>query len=185
MRPNHSTSSSLSRGGAATLFACSVVINIALAGLAVGWRPPGPACAPNLRPSAWLRQPASEVSDLRGRVVLIAFFGPCHEGADELVGHLTELDSHYGRVGLQVIGVCLPDGDVEADRGAIARLNPDPAFPVAIDAELACARQYGIQTSPTLVAIDRKGHIRHLFEGSGRWDDIDETLWTLLGEPVP
>ena len=185
MQPDRSTDRSLSRRGAAVAFACAVAANLAVAGLVVGWRAPASAPAPALSPSAWLRQPGPNAAALRDSVTLIAFLRPGDQGAGALVSRLTAWHHRYHGAGLQVVGVCLVDPGATVDRGVVGALfGRDPAFPVAIDTELACARGYGVRTSPALVAVDRSGRIRSVFDQAGRWDDVQPTLSALLAEPA-
>lgn len=185
MQPSHSKNRSLSRRGAAVVFASALVTNLAVAGLVAGWRAASDAPAPELRPAAWAGPPAPSMTALRGSVVLVAFFRPGDEGADELLDRLTAWDNDYRDLGLQVIGVCLPDPGAESDRDAIrSRLGRDLPFPVAIDAQLTCAQAYGIRSSPALAAADRGGRLRGVFGGAGHSNDVQATLSALLAEPT-
>jgi len=185
-QPGYSTDHSLSRRWTAVVFAVAVIINLVLAGLAVGWRAHGYRLAPALTPSAWVGEAAPSMPELRGRAVLVAFFRCRDEDAAWLLNRLAAWDSHYGRVGLQVIAVHLPEVDLDRDRRSIAALvGRHPSFPIAMDGDLTCARRYGVQTSPVLVIVDRQGRIRHLFEEVTRSGDVEQALWALLAEGAP
>jgi hypothetical protein len=83
-----------------------------------------------------------------------------------------------------VIGNHYPEFAYEADidnlKEAIVRL--DVPYPVAQDNDRKTWGAYGIHYWPTLVLIDKRGHIRFQHIGEGRYDEIERAIQTLLDE---
>ena len=132
--------------------------------------------APELRDiAAWKNGPPLKLADLKGKCVLLEFWGywcgPCVYGMPETF----KLYDQYGKQGLVVIGVHvdLRNGKVDSVEALDATLadtrkklwhGRDLPFPVAItrhaDKERAIVvDDYGIQGFPTMLLIDRRGNL--------------------------
>ncbi|KPJ63220.1 hypothetical protein AMK68_04100 [candidate division KD3-62 bacterium DG_56] len=123
------------------------------------------------------------MAELRGSVVLVAFFRCRDEDARWMLNRLAAWDSHYRRVGLRVIAVHLREAELDNDRDAVTALvGSHPPFPIAMDSDLTCARRYAIRTSPALVIVGRQGRIRQAFEEVTHSGDVERALYGLLAE---
>jgi thiol-disulfide isomerase/thioredoxin len=132
--------------------------------------------APELRDvAAWKNGPPLKLAALKGKCVLLEFWGywcgPCIHRMPETF----KLFDQYGKQGLVVIGVHVdfPDGKVDSVEKLDANLvetrkkrwhGRDVPFPVAITRHLdekgaAVADDYGIHAYPTLLLIDRRGSL--------------------------
>jgi peroxiredoxin len=140
-----------------------LLLLVALTGLAG----PAGAAAPAYR---YLGQPAPDfalrsaqgpnlrLSEYRGEVVLLAFFGSrCGQCGPQL-SSLSRLVETYRPAGLTAIAVNVDD-DQDAAREFIAAHQM--GVPMLLDPSKSVARQYRVDNLPMLLIIDRGGSIRH------------------------
>ncbi len=146
--------------------------------------------APELqRIAAWKNGGPVRLADLRGKVVVLDFWGhwcgPCLRAMPALMA----LHDQFGDRGLVVIAV--HDGSVKSiaeldERIATARqrqwFGRDLPFLVALDGDGATTAAFGITTFPTSLLIDRDGNVvRQLDNGPGVLEDNEAELSKLLG----
>jgi alkyl hydroperoxide reductase subunit AhpC len=90
----------------------------------------------------------------------------------------------YEEQGLVVIGVHYPEFQHEADlenlKDAIRRLNVP--YPVVQDNHGLMWSDYKVRYWPTLILIDKQGHIRYEHIGEGRYAEIEAAIQLLLNE---
>jgi peroxiredoxin len=120
---------------------------------------------------------------LRGRVVLLNFWGiacpPCRIEMPEL----EKIHRRYAGRGLAVVGIeemhATPD---EARRFAAAI---GVRYPLALDPEERIGRLYRLEAHPTTVLIDRQGRVAWINAGYLRGDEreIDQALREALALP--
>lgn len=157
---------------------------------------------------AWKNSDPLKLSELKGRVVVLEFFGywcyPCVSRMPEVF----EMYDKYREKGLTVIGIHIDLGDDETEKVDSREIlderlqqsrkalwnGRDIPFPVAMvrgnrtpygpgiqgGARGATAARYGIMFFPSQVLIDRQGHV------VGEFDPSDENiarLETLLAKP--
>jgi hypothetical protein len=86
--------------------------------------------------------------------------------------------------GLVVIGIHYPEFPYEADLGnliaAVDRL--DVPYAVVQDNQGLAWSAYHVRYWPTLVLIDKHGHIRFQHIGEGRYEEIEQAIQFLLEE---
>ncbi|HZS50407.1 MAG TPA: redoxin domain-containing protein [Bryobacterales bacterium] len=165
------------------------------------------AAAPRLALERWVNSSPLEIANLRGRVVLIRWWTDTCPFCAATAPALQKLQTKYGGLGLQVIGVFHPkpagDWSVERVREGAKRLNMN--FPVALDADWKALHRWWLdqrERSATSVSfvIDKRGIIRYVHpgvefheaaagEGPGhdachaQFHDIEQTIIRLLAEP--
>ena len=104
-----------------------------------------------------------------------------------MIPSLREWNRQYADQGLVIIGNHYPEFDYEADldnlKSAVKRL--DVQYAVAQDNERATWDAYGIRYWPTLIVIDKRGHIRYRHIGEGRYEETEAAIVSLLGEEYP
>ena len=150
---------------------------------------------PGLPPIAETRKPAPEfalpglhgetvrLSDYRGKVVLVNFWGtwcePCKEETPALAAVYRKLQDQ----GLVIIGVDLrnqerpgPDGDADV-RAFTERYGV--TYPIALDAGGETARAFQIYPLPTSFVVDQNGMIRYVRVGQITAEEV-ETLFARL-----
>jgi len=139
--------------------------------------------APELRKSGvWINSAELSLKSLRGKVVLVDFWAFDCEPCIEAMPHIKALHSKYKNKGLIVIGVHAPRTEDEKNiaklREAVRRM--DIRFPVVSDNELKTWSDYRCDLWPTSFVIDRNGAIRYSRGGIGRYDDLEQTIQSLL-----
>ncbi len=117
--------------------------------------------APNFTLKTFSGQEVS-LSALKGKVVLLDFWatwcGPCKES----IPHLIQMYKDYQAKGLEVIGMNVDKGDVNAVRRFIQ--SADMPYPV-VTTPREVVTKYGVVGLPTTVLIDKQGRIREKTTG--------------------
>ena len=146
--------------------------------------------APELqRITGWKNGEPIRLADLRGKVVVLDFWGywcgPCLRAMPALMA----LHDQFADKGVVVIAV--HDGSVKSiaemdERIAAVRARQwfgrDLPFLVALDGAGASTTAYGIASFPTSLLIDRDGNVvRRLENGPGGRDDNEAAICKLLG----
>lgn len=126
--------------------------------------------APELRGVLGWKNAPVKLADLKGKIVLLDFWGywcdPCLRRMPELL----DLEEKFRDKGLALVGVHLDQDDgvdtaTKLDEKLVGARNnvwkgKDLLFPIALTAGLSqAASDYGIDNSPITVMIDRKGLI--------------------------
>jgi thiol-disulfide isomerase/thioredoxin len=149
----------------------------------------------------WKNSAPLTLAGLRGKVVVLEFWGYCRAPCIAHMPALFELHERYKDKGLVVLGLHVDTGgevDTEAkldDRLAAARKGKDVPFPVALlkggagesfgpgvdrGARSLAAADYGVDGYPTTIRIDRRGRVAGRgAPGSKATRDLIENL---LGE---
>jgi thiol-disulfide isomerase/thioredoxin len=168
--------------------------------------------APELGGAAsWKNGPPVKLTELKGKCVLLDFWGywcgPCVHQMPELF----ELYDKYNHQGLEIVGIHIDLGEdettpVDSAEKLDARLTAkrknlwkgrDIPFPVALfcgkrvpygadvdgKARASISAQYGVMLYPTTILIDRQGNVVGRFAPQQQ-NDIDQ-LEKLLGEKQP
>ncbi|MBT3601918.1 MAG: TlpA family protein disulfide reductase [Candidatus Latescibacteria bacterium] len=105
-----------------------------------------------------------QLSDYRGKVVILDFWaswcGPCREEMPFLV----ELYQLKGERDFEILGVNI-DNKKKNMETFLSQLDDRPSFPILLDKEKKIAALYEIETMPTTIFIDRQGVIRFWHHG--------------------
>lgn len=173
----------------------------ALAGLlviALVWVFAGQQAAPNLPPAAQVRRPASEIalptldgqtvqlSDYRGKVVLVNFWytgcAPCREETPALQAAYARLADQ----GLQIIGVNVRQNERAGAPGDddIRRFMAEyrVTYPIVLDLDSQVDRDYQVYVLPTSFMIDGDGNIRYVLFSAVTTEDVEALFNTLRTE---
>ncbi len=126
------------------------------------------------------------LSDYRGKVILVNFWGswcqPCKEETPALAAVYRKLRDQ----GLEIIGVDLrnqerpgPDGDADV-RAFTERYGV--TYPIALDVAGETARAFQIYPLPTSLFVDQSGTIRYVRAGAIRADEVEAIFERLRQE---
>jgi thiol-disulfide isomerase/thioredoxin len=107
------------------------------------------------------------LENLRGKLVLIVFWGTsCAPCLNELPD-LERLAGRYRGEGLAVVPVCVDEADAAVARRVAA--GQAPRLPVYTDPTGAARVSYDVQTLPTAVLVATNGDLLGHAQGSVRW----------------
>ncbi len=102
-----------------------------------------------------------------------------------MIPSLKEWDQKYRDQGLVIIGNHYPEFPYEEDlanlQAAVAEHGIE--YAVAQDNDGATWKAYKNRYWPTLYLIDKKGHLRYVHIGEGRYDETEAAIKSLLAEP--
>jgi thiol-disulfide isomerase/thioredoxin len=141
--------------------------------------------APELTNDTWLNVDSPlRLADLRGKVVIVEMWTFGCINCQHVVPSLKEWHATYKDQGLVIIGNHFPEFSYEKDlanlKDAIA--HDDIQYAVAQDNDGATWRAYKNHYWPALYLIDKKGHIRYVHIGEGRYKETEANIQALLAE---
>lgn len=112
--------------------------------------------------------PNIRLSEHRGEVVLLAFFGSrCDLCADQLA-ILSRMVDTYKSAGLAALAVNVDDDQAKAAQFIAAH---QASFPLLLDPEKSVARNYRVDNLPMLLLVDRGGAIRYAYRDFHKGDE--------------
>ena len=104
--------------------------------------------------------PNIRLSEHRGEVVLLAFFGSrCDQCVDQLAV-LSRMVDTYKSAGLAALAVNVDDDQAKAAQFIAAH---QATFPMLLDPAKSVARTYRVDNLPMLLLVDRAGAIRYAY----------------------
>ena len=118
-------------------------------------------CMPFLS-GAFASQPSLDLSQFRGKVVVVDFWASWCKPCRQSIPWLNELRARYGSQGLVILGV-----NVDANRADAEKFQRDTPirFEVLYDPQGKMAEQFGLQGMPTTFVFDREGKLIHTLVG--------------------
>ena len=132
--------------------------------------------APEITTTNWLNSKPLNLDDLKGKVVVLEFWGTWCTTCIGLIPHHNELAKKYRASDLVFIGICDADGSEKMPEVA-KRYGIE--YPIAVDLKNATSEAYKADSTPDFYFIDRKGRLR--------WadivtEDVDHAIELLLAE---
>ncbi|MEJ2012941.1 MAG: redoxin domain-containing protein [Anaerolineales bacterium] len=142
--------------------------------------------APELENDVWLNtQQPLRLSELRGQVVLLEMWTFGCVNCQRVIPYIRDWYQTYREQGLVVIGNHYPEFSYEEDlpnlKDALKRWEIE--YPVAQDNDGRTWRAYSNRYWPTLYLIDKRGHLRYVHIGEGRYEETEAAIRELLTEP--
>lgn len=120
------------------------------------------------------------LESLRGKVVLLNFWGTWCPPCQGEIPALVNLDQMYKGRGLETIGIAIKENSVDTLRGW-CRAH-DVNYPQVLDAD-AIAHVYGdVYEVPVSILIDKRGAIRRRWDGERDYDTFRVAVERLLKE---
>lgn len=140
--------------------------------------------APEFAKGSWIHADELTLEKLRGRVVLVEFwtFG-CYNCRNTLPS-VKEWYSRYRDRGLTTVGVHTPETDREYNLESVRRESKSLGleYPVVTDNDYQTWNAYRVEAWPTLFVLDKKGRIRWLHVGEGRYEETEGVIKVLIAE---
>lgn len=132
----------------------------------------------------WLNSPPLQLSELRGKVVLVDFWTYSCINCLRTLPYLKAWHEKYRAQGLVIIGVHAPEFAFEKDernvRKAISELGIQ--YPVAMDNNFAIWNAYQNEYWPAHYLIDAQGRVREQHFGEGKYAETEQAIIALLQE---
>jgi peroxiredoxin len=125
--------------------------------------------------------PNVRLSEYRGDVVLLSFWGSRCGQCQLQLATLDRLQATYGSAGLVTLGISVDDDQAAAREFAGARrVN----FALLLDPEKSVARSFRVDALPLVVLVDRAGVVREVFRDfrAGAEEDYRASVKALLDE---
>jgi thiol-disulfide isomerase/thioredoxin len=132
--------------------------------------------------SNWFNSKPLNISDLRGKVVLVDFWTYGCVNCVNTLPHVTELYAKYRDRGLVVVGIHTPEFPFEhsASNVQAALKRHGITYPVGQDNESQTWNAYRNQYWPAQYIVDQNGKIVFQHDGEGQYEQIDRTIARLL-----
>ena len=123
------------------------------------------------------------LKDLRGKVVLLDFWGTFCEPCKKSFPKLEALNRKYSATGLHVIGIS-EDEDDDKDKIPGFADTYGAKFSLAWDGDKSIAKQYKPETMPSSFLIDKEGIVRFAHVGfhDGEELEVDKEVRGLLAQ---
>ncbi|MGD0729086.1 MAG: redoxin domain-containing protein [Candidatus Micrarchaeaceae archaeon] len=139
--------------------------------------------APNLQGIAgWINSQPLNLTQLRGKVVLIDFWTYSCINCIRTIPHLNSWYNEYGNNGLVIIGVSTPEFEFEHNytnvKNAVEKFGIE--YPVALDNNYSTWDAYQNQYWPADYLIDKNGDVRYVSFGEGNYNETEMAIRELL-----
>lgn len=119
-----------------------------------------------------------KLSDYRGKVVMLNFWGTWCPPCKEEMPHMQEQYEKWQQAGLEILAVNLGESKITVDN--FMQQN-QLKFPALLDPQMAIRKKYGVYWYPTTFFIDRKGKITAKVETQMDEQQIEQNIIKLLG----
>ena len=121
------------------------------------------------------------LSDLRGKVVLVDFWGTFCEPCKKSFPKLQDLHTKYAASGLKIVGISEDEGDAKGSIPGFANTY-GAKFTLGWDEDKSIARSYKPETMPSSFLIDKNGVIRYAHVGyhDGEEVEVEKEIKELL-----
>lgn len=128
-----------------------------------------------------LQSGESDISKLKGRVVLVDFWATWCSACRAAAPALTSLSDKYGAQGLTIIGATADASDA-AEKSA-KKLGM--TYGIVADVDDTTIAAYSVSSLPTMFLVDKNGVIRDVLIGFSDEKTIEDALSKLLAERNP
>jgi len=147
---------------------------------------------PYLSPSisgidAWINSGPLQISELKGKVVLIDFWTYSCINCMRTLPYLNDWYMKYHDKGFVIIGVHTPEFEFEKNQDNVknAVVQDGIKYPVALDSNFETWQNFNNQYWPAHYLIDKNGYIVYTHFGEGDYDVTENNIQYLLGMSDP
>ena len=132
----------------------------------------------------WINSEPLVLESLRGRVVLLDFWSYRCPYCRNALPELTRLDARFRKRGLTVIGIHSPMMESDKVLGNVRTQVKalGVRYPVITDSGHRLWDAFEMEAWPTVVLLDKAGHIRFTHVGEGMYKETEDALKKLLAE---
>jgi cytochrome c biogenesis protein CcmG/thiol:disulfide interchange protein DsbE len=126
---------------------------------------------------------AVSLKSLRGKVVILDFWGTFCEPCKKSFPKLQDLNTKYGTSGLKIIGISEDESD-DKDKIPGFAGTYGAKFTLGWDEDKSIAKNYKPETMPSSFIIDKKGVVRYAHVGyhDGEEVEVEKEVKELLGQ---
>lgn len=127
------------------------------------------------------------IAGLRGKVVAIEMWTFDCDNCRVLLPRLRDWYDRFRGEGFVLIANHYPEFKYEADLANLKKALEEDGitYPVAQDNDGHTWAAYRTSDWPTLYLVDKRGRIRYVQSGEGRYDEIESNIRSLLDERYP
>lgn len=133
--------------------------------------------------TAWINSSPLEISQLKGKVVLIDFWTYSCINCVRAIPYLIHWYNQYHNHGLEIVGVHSPEFAFERDfnnvKNAVQKMGI--TYPVALDNDFATWLNYQNRYWPAHYLIDKNGYVVYQHFGEGEYNVTENNIRYLLG----
>lgn len=142
------------------------------------------ASAPEIGGQTWINSAPLQLAELKGKVVLVEFWTFGCFNCRNVEPHVKAWHEKYADKGLVVIGVHTPESDFERYEKNVRDYVQKKKIPYAVvtDNDFRTWDRYENLAWPTVYLIDKRGVLRYLHIGEGKYAQTEQQLEALLGE---
>jgi cytochrome c biogenesis protein CcdA/thiol-disulfide isomerase/thioredoxin len=132
---------------------------------------------------AWINSPPLQISELKGKVVLIDFWTYSCINCIRTLPYITDWYAKYHDKGLVIIGVHAPEFEFEKNLANVENAVKQMGilYPVALDNKFVTWRNYKNQYWPAHYLINKQGEVVYTHFGEGEYDVTENNIRFLLG----
>ncbi len=125
------------------------------------------------------------LEELRGKVILLAFWGTTCAPCLEELPRLEALADRYDKKGLVVLSLCVDEKNARTAQDVAARVAP--RLPVYVERDTRARERFRLQGIPTAILIDRDGRMLGRSSGARQWTgtEVEKLLVACLEARAP
>lgn len=133
--------------------------------------------------SEWINSKPLQLSDLKGKVVLMDFWTYSCINCVRTLPYLKAWDERYKDKGLVIIGIHAPEFEFEKKLGNVQKAAQQHglAYPIALDSDLKTWTNFNNKYWPAHYLIDKNGQVVYEHFGEGNYDTTENNIRFLLG----
>lgn len=129
--------------------------------------------APEIDVGIWTNSKAVKLADLKGKVVLLDFWGVWCPPCVKAVPLMKALHEKYKEKDLAILAIHTKNS---ADKLPALVEKEGVKYPICVDENGATVKKYKVTGFPTYVLVDKKGVVRGIGYTVPKTDDIDALL---------